>query len=404
MNDKIVFKNLTDELGGYNKDTEFADKFFDDDPEQVQQEKITDDVTKQEQEVKKEDEQPKVKQKTIDDLREELFNDNPDKETEEVFKDDETQDEIKVNKPKEEKEKEITDEEIDYIYTLEVLKEKGLVDYELQEGEELTNDVAEELIEENLNKKVEERVGELFNELPDIVKQINKYVLDGGDLNKFFGSIVKSNQVGLSNDMDLEEVSNQELVARTIMREEGFDNEYINSQIELLKESNNLKKYSQQKFKVWTAQNEAEQRELFEKQEAERQQTIRERNESKKQISSLMSDTSKLGLSLSMKDKKEMASYLFDEPIRLSSGGTLSRFYNDFFDVIKNPVTMVQIATLIRNKNTDGSLNFNPIAKTVETKVVTKVKNEITRNKMNSPRKSSESNGSDSTKSLADYL
>ena len=48
---------------------------------------------------------------------------------------------------------------------------------ELEEGEELTEDKAGEILEDSLDGLFEDRIEELFENVPDIVKDMNKFVL-----------------------------------------------------------------------------------------------------------------------------------------------------------------------------------------------------------------------------------
>jgi len=68
-----------------------------------------------------------------------------------------------------------------------LLKEKGLIDFELEDNQELDEEEA-----------IENRVEELFTELPDIVKQIVKYAKDGGNLDRLFENLAKTKQVPIN--------------------------------------------------------------------------------------------------------------------------------------------------------------------------------------------------------------
>ena len=59
---------------------------------------------------------------------------------------------------------------------LNFLKEKGLVDYELEEDQELTEEDAEALLEDAFEESLDSRLEETLTGLPDRVKNLVKYV------------------------------------------------------------------------------------------------------------------------------------------------------------------------------------------------------------------------------------
>ena len=73
------------------------------------------------------------------------------------------------------------------ISALNLLKERGLVEFELDEGQELTEEIAENLIEDSFEDRIEGRISEIISELPDVVKELVKFSTNGGDPNILLG-------------------------------------------------------------------------------------------------------------------------------------------------------------------------------------------------------------------------
>merc|ERR1712086_398765 len=92
-------------------------------------------------------------------------------------------------------------EEGDSISALALMKAKGLIEYELEEGETLTDIKASEILEDSMEGGFEARIEELFADLPDVVKEINKYALKGGDINVFLDAVSLNNAKGITSDM-----------------------------------------------------------------------------------------------------------------------------------------------------------------------------------------------------------
>lgn len=291
------------------------------------------------------------------------------------------------------------------VSTLNLLKEKGFIDFELEEDEELTEEKAEELLEDKFDEAIEDRIKDLFDNLPDVVKQINKFAIEGGDVNTFFNSLTKNSSTKITGDLDLDEEKNQELVTREILSQEGYDDDYIDTQVDFLKDSGKLKMFSEKKFTKWKKTNDAEQATLVKNQEENNKRQKNALREAKKKVSTYISDNEEIhGLKFNKDDKKSLPSYMNDRTIKLQNGNTISQMQKElFYDLPKNEEAFMQLAVLIKNRNEDGTFNFDSIIKNTETKVVKKVKENVRRSKTSIPTKSKNSKRN-SNRSLADFF
>jgi hypothetical protein len=93
-----------------------------------------------------------------------------------------------------------------------------------------------------------------------------------------------------------------------------------------------------------------------------------------------------------------------DKTVKLQNGTTITQMQKElFYDLPKNEKALIQLATLLKNRNEDGSFNFDSIVKSTKTKVVQEVRQELRRNK-SSILGNSTTQSKQSDKSLADYF
>tara|TARA_R110000803_G_scaffold205628_1_gene272441 strand:- start:13891 stop:15024 length:1134 start_codon:yes stop_codon:yes gene_type:complete len=288
----------------------------------------------------------------------------------------------------------------DAITALSLLEKKGFVEYELEEGETLTNEKAGEILEDSFDNMLEKRIEDLFSEVPEVVREMNKFVLKGGDINEFLDKVAQQNTAGISSDLDMDEEANQELVARHGLKEEGYDEEYIAAQIEFLKDSKNLKKISAKHYKKWNTKRSAEQNAILASKEAAAKQAKIQRRELKGKVSTFLKDTDEVtGFTVTPKDRKALPDYMSDRTIRLDNGSQVTGMQRDLMRVLNSPTGSVQMAKLLKAASQEGELSFDEIKKATETKVAKKVKDNVRRNKSITSQ-----SGGKKTRPLADYF
>jgi len=291
----------------------------------------------------------------------------------------------------------------DIVSAVNLLKEKGLIDFELEDNQELDEEEATQLLEDKFEEAIENRVEELFIELPDVVKQIVKYAKDGGNLDRLFENLAKTKQVPITKNLDLSDERNQEFVIRTTLKQEGNSDEEINSLIDYYKDTDKLESISKVKFdKFLERQQKQERRILAEQSQRKKEEELRIREEKQRLTQELKSTEEITGFKIDIKDKKELPSYLLDRKIKLENGGVISAFHKDIYEAMANPTTALQLAKLLRARNEDGTFNFSNIEKTAKTKLAKEVKENLRRTKSSNFIKSTGSTSS--AKTLADYF
>lgn len=328
----------------------------------------------------------------------------PDKD-EDLFGSFDEEDENDIERVEEdEDEDEVEDKSSGTVSVLNTLKEKGLLDFELEEGEELTEELAEELLEEKFEETIEERIKEKIEDLPEDVKLFMQFALKGGSFSEFIQqSGVGNSGTTLTEGMDLEDEKNQEIIVRQILEEEGNDQETIETQVELLKDSDRLKTFAERKYKKWLAEVKEQKEELVRKQELQQRQLKEKIKEDKKRVNAILEEENIGGLTPTKDDKKTLASFLNDRTVKLQNGVTITELQKElYYEIPKNDKAMVQLALLVKNRNADGTFNFDNLVKEAETKVTREIKKNIRRNKTAIPN--SGGNKNKGGKTLADYF
>ena len=287
------------------------------------------------------------------------------------------------------------------IAAAQLLMDKGIVDYELEEGEELDEDTALELLEEGFESGVENRISELLGGLPNELQALNKYVLNGGDMNDFLS---KMNTIGASTGitatLDISEEKNQELVVRQMYKDDGMDDDFIDTQLESLKDTGKLEAFARKRFEKWKEQDSKVSQQVAKQQE---EQAKAQREKVRQYYSSLKTAVNGEfeGIKLSAKDKVEIPDFMTDRNIKLSNGAVVTPFNQNLMEVLQNETASIQLAKLLRDRKKDGTFDFSQLEKVAATKVTKEVKDNIRRNK-ETPRKSTEVQTQ--SRSLADYF
>lgn len=289
------------------------------------------------------------------------------------------------------------------INTLTYLKNKGLIDLD---NEDLNEEEAEELIETKFEEAIENKIKEIFEDLPEVVRDLNKFVINGGNIQDFLNSVSKTTTSKITDDIDLDDEENQELVIREMLKEEGNDEEEIEAQVEYYKDSGRLKSLSEKKFKKWKEKNKKEKEKLLEQQEEYKRLEKENLRKARKDTDDFLKKNDEIGdLKFTKEDKKTLTSYVTDKTFKLQNGTTITRMQKElFYDIPQNKKAFMQLASLLNNRNEDGTFNFDIIKKKTETKITKEIKDNIRRSKSNIPDKSKSDKPFKQQKSLADYF
>lgn len=280
--------------------------------------------------------------------------------------------------------------------SLELLKEKGLVEYELEEGEDLTEEKAGELLETSFEDRVEGRVGEILSEIPESVRDIVAFAKDGGDVKTLLSTLATQATASFTKDTDMTVEANQEAVVRADLKENGYDDDLITANIEALKDSGKLETSSQalltkrlDKEKVFL-QTQATQ------QAKDRATSIEKQKAYKKGLSTLLAESKQIDkIKISRKDKTELPAYISDRSVKLENGSTVSPLQRDMMAALQDEKKTVMLAKILKS-----DFDFSDLAKTAETQVTKKVKKGL----QNSDSLTSKGAAQSSQKGFAEYF
>ena len=264
------------------------------------------------------------------------------------------------------------------IHAARLMKDRGLIDYELEEGEELDEDKALELLEEGHNNSVKAKIKELFDDLPEDLKNLTKFVMNGGDMNAYLYNMLSNNR-GLS-DIDISKEENQELVLRKAWEQEDMDEDFISAQLETLKGSGKLKMFAEKKLEGFKKEEIKRNAEIQRQQELKAEEQRQQEKEYFKTLKTTIS-SNEIGIPLSKKDIQEIPDYMTNRKIKLEGGGSVTQFNQDLLSVLQNKNASIQLAKLMKNRNEDGTFNFTDIEQKAKTSLTKEVKDDLRRTK-----------------------
>lgn len=291
-----------------------------------------------------------------------------------------------------------TEDSTPEIATVKFLKEKGLLDFELEEGEELTKEMAEELIEASYADALEERISEVFKSVPQYVKDIFELSAKGGDVDGYLQKLTSGHATGITENLDLTSEANQISIIKTQLLKEGWDNDYIDTQIEYLKDSDNLEKVSKKHFEKWKKDNQAEKEAIMQRAKVAEEAEREGRRKMKSKVEELLTKEEELlGLKISKSDAKTIPSYMSDKTVKLQNGSYVTAMQRDLYTALQDEKKAVVLAKLLKD-----DLSFSDIIKNLETKVVSKT--EDTLKGSNKAIKTRKVNSQSKPKQLADYF
>lgn len=286
----------------------------------------------------------------------------------------------------------------DYLVTNQFIKSSEDFDVENASDQDISD-----FIEDSFDNEVTSSIKEMLNDLPDFVKDLNKYVLNGGDFNTFIQHYQENNID--TTGLDINDKETQESIVRQYLQSQGFDNDYIGLQLEFLNDSGKLESTAKKQFDV-VQKRIKEQREMaIKEQEAKIEQLKEREREYKQSLNTYVSQTDNIGdLVLTRDDKKHLSNYVSERNVKLTNGTYITEMQKElYYDIPQNQEAMLQLALLLRNRNKDGTFNFNNIKKQVETKITRNIKNNMRRNKSSRPTDTNVERRS-SRRTLADYF
>jgi hypothetical protein len=284
--------------------------------------------------------------------------------------------------------------------TLEFLKEKGLVDFELEEGQELTEEDAEHLLEDSWEQSLEKEVEATIKDLPDELKQLIKFASKGGDVGELLGKMIQTATSGINKNSDIDNEDVQVLAVTMELRSQGHDQEYIDAQIEFLKEKDKLEGIAKKSFDRIVAAQEEETAGQVERQKQAVEYRKKQAREYKTNITSHINSLDETGgLPLSKQDKTVLPTYISEPTVELQDGRVVSEMQADLFKVMADKDKIVLLAKLLKS-----DFDFSSIERKKQSQAARGIKDELQR--VDKTQRLSNSGGEtkSSKKAVWDYL
>ena len=151
-----------------------------------------------------------------------------------------------------------------------------------------------------------------------------------------------------TSDIETEEV--QILAITEDLRNQGYDAEEIETQIEFLKEKDKLATMGKKAFDKIVAKKEQD-RKAYIKQVADQKETVKKnaRDYKANLITHISAIDEVKGLTLNKKDKETLPSYISDPTVELQDGRVISELQADLFKVMADKDQIVLLAKVLKS-------------------------------------------------------
>jgi len=314
-------------------------------------------------------------------------------------KDEKPKKEFSFEEEEEDKKPESTTESF-YKNMLKSMKDIGAADFEEEfEFDSISEEDAEDLFKDKFEEQVDLRLRDLFEELPDQVKEINKLALNNGDVVGYLKLILDEEQLPV--DFDIENEEHQVLKVKKSLKSKGYSDNYIETQVDFLKEHGKLKDVATEEYNKEEKERAFLKKKMLKEAEEAKEREKLEHLKLKRRISETVSKLNEVnGIPINKDVKKVLPQYLSEKAYKLNNGTNITEFQKDLFEALNNEDVALQFAILLKNRDKNGNLDFSFIKADVESKVTKGIKNDIRRQKdtLESAR------GSSQQKSLADFF
>jgi len=259
--------------------------------------------------------------------------------------------------------------------TLSFLKEKGLVDYEEDPEKPLTDEDAENILEDSWESSVDKAVEETIKELPDEIKQLIKYAHKGGDVGELLSKMVQHATSTINKNSDIENVDVQIQAVTMSLKAQGYDQEYIDTQIEFLQEKDKLEGVAKKAFDKIVEEQEAETANEVQRQKQAVETRKKLAREYKTNITTHINSLEEVGgLPISKQDKTSLPTYISEPTVELQDGRVVSELQADLFKVMADKDKIVLLAKLLKS-----DFDFSAIERKKQTAAARGIKDEIQR-------------------------
>lgn len=355
-----------------------------------------------------ENQSPEKKEEKTSEKEEKKSEEEPEEKHEFGFEDKDKEDSQEVEKKpkadkvgKDSKEQEI-EESIKPYRVVDFLVKQGIIemnDEDLKEFEELDDIDKEEVIKDYYFKAVEDKFEEDIKNLPEIVKNTLKIAIKGGDVDEYLAKVYTQKSTGLTKNMNLNDELNQEKIVMQKLVDEGYDEDYIQSQIDFLKDSDKLQITAEKHYTQWKKAEDLREKEYLRRAEENERVKRDSQIDYRKSITQHLSSMEDIkGFKITKKETTELPDYVAVPNIKTSNGQVITGFQKDLFEAMKDKDKVVLMAKLLRS-----DFDFSSFEKNIKSEQTKNLKENIQRQKTNKDINST-TGSSQKPKRLVDFF
>lgn len=251
----------------------------------------------------------------------------------------------------------------------------------------LTDEKAAEIIEEGFESALEAEVEEITKNLPEEAKNVLRIATKGGDLNGYLKTLkdIALDPINKDTDMSLED--NQVLAVTLDLKEQGYDEEYIESHIQTLKDTNKLESISKKVADKRVAkQQEQTAQELKAIKEAEKANKEKLKKYKETLTTTVTAKDNLNGLVINDKLKKALPSFIAEPSVELDNGKVITEMQYKLFQAMADPEKNLLLGALLYN-----DFDFSSITAATLTQYAKDVRNNITNTNLEKDKTSNRS-------------
>lgn len=282
------------------------------------------------------------------------------------------------------------------------LSEKGVFsNVKLVKGEKLTEEKFFDKLEEEVDSRVDETFNGFFDELkqdPDALAFI-KFKRDGGNTREFFKAYTQSPVNHIPEDIDLDEIKNQRLVAKIYLQTyDELEDDELEQKMEWLEERGKLEDNAKKWHAKMLKADENAKKTVVANQEKAKAQMVQSQLEFKQALEKTLSEVEEVGnFKFTDKDKKILIPFITKADVKVGDNRFISKFQAKMGEIMKDKPKLLLLAKLL-----EQDFDTSDLITDLTTKVTKQAKSTL--REVGKTKKLSGSASSGRGRSLADFF
>lgn len=232
------------------------------------------------------------------------------------------------------------------------LSEKGVFsNVKIAKGEKLTEEKFFDKLEEEVDSRVDETFNGFFDELkqdPDALAFI-KFKRDGGNTRDFFKAYTQSPVNHIPEDIDLDEIKNQRLVAKAYLQSyDELEGEELEEKMEWLEERGKLEDNAKKWHAKMLKADENAKKAMIANQQKAKEQMVQSQLEFKQALEKTLSEVEEVGnFKFTDKDKKSLIPFITKADVKVGDNRFISKFQAKMGEIMKDKPKLLLLAKLL---------------------------------------------------------